>query len=81
MYHKKHISVSECYSSFAKRKKILEKLPEYFFSIYGDEALIERKCFDWFARLRSEDFALNDKEWSITPLFGSDRPPKHMMNF
>jgi len=37
-------------------------------SVYGDDALNERNCRNWFARFKTGDFDLNDKERSGRPV-------------
>ena len=37
-------------------------------SVYGDEALKERQCQNWFAKFRSGDFSLKDKKRSGRPV-------------
>ncbi|GFW83774.1 transposase [Trichonephila clavipes] len=37
-------------------------------AVYGDEALKERQCQNWFAKFRSGDFSLKDKKRSCHPV-------------
>ena len=37
-------------------------------SVYGDEALKERQCQNWFAKFRSGDFSLKDEKRSGRPV-------------
>ena len=41
-------------------------------AVYGDEALKERQCQNWFAKFRSGDFSLKDKERSGHPVVVDD---------
>lgn len=41
-------------------------------SVYGEDALEERTCRNWFARFKSGDFDLNDKDRSGRPLEADD---------
>ncbi|GFU49197.1 histone-lysine N-methyltransferase SETMAR [Trichonephila clavipes] len=37
-------------------------------AVYGDEALKERQCQNWFAKFRSGDFSLKDEKRSGRPV-------------
>ncbi|GFV64583.1 histone-lysine N-methyltransferase SETMAR [Trichonephila clavipes] len=37
-------------------------------AVYGDEALRERQCQNWFAKFRSGDFSLKDEKRSGRPV-------------
>ena len=41
-------------------------------SAYGEDALDERTCRNWFARFRAGDFDLEDKERTNRPIEAND---------
>ena len=60
---KRNIIVIFCFFIFAKgktRKKLR--------AVYGDEALKERQCQNWFDKFRSGDFSLEDEKRSGRPI-------------
>ena len=57
---KRNIIVIFCFFIFAKGKTHRKKLC----AVYGDEALKERQCQNWFDKFRSGDFSLKDEKRS-----------------
>jgi len=67
-------------SSFEPNKRHLRKLLIYFFNLkksaeahrllveaYGDAALSERSCREWFQKFKNGEFDIEDKECSGRP--------------
>lgn len=48
--------------------------------MYGDEALKERQCQNWFAKFRSGDFLLKDEEHSGRPVEIDDEQIKAIID-
>ena len=61
---KRNIIVIFCFFIFAKGKTHRKKLC----AVYGDEALKERQCQNWFDKFRSGDFSLKDEKRSGRPV-------------
>ncbi len=55
-----------------KTKKNATEAARSICSVYGENALDERTCRNWFARFSSGDFDLNDKEHTGRPLKADD---------
>ncbi|EFN76722.1 Histone-lysine N-methyltransferase SETMAR, partial [Harpegnathos saltator] len=47
---------------------------------YGNEALKERQCQNWFARLRSGDFSLKNAQRSGRPVEVDETHPKAIID-
>ena len=58
---KRNIIVVFCFFIFAKGKSQARKK---LCAVYGDEALKERQCQNWFDKFRSGDFSLKDEKRS-----------------
>ena len=41
--------------------------------VYGEEALKDRQCWNWFDKFRSEDFSLKDEQRSSRPIEVDDQ--------
>ena len=62
---KRNIIVVFCFFIFAKGKTHCKLTKSY---VYGDEALKERQCQNWFDKFRSGDFSLKDEKRSDRPV-------------
>lgn len=49
-------------------------------AVYGDEALKERQCQNWFAKFRSGDFSLKDEQRSGRPVEVDDDQIKALID-
>ena len=55
------------------------KAHKKLWAVYGDEALKERQCQNWFARFRSGDFSLQNEERSGRPVEVDDEQIKALI--